>query len=330
MLTTGTGPRDWWQIASQHASAHTAPIIFSFDPTVRMTVVTACMLSFFWTICTHGSDQVVLQRYFSTNSLGAARRSYLMNAATDLTIGALLALCGLALLAFYLQHPSFLPDGIMKVEDGNVTVTSGDKVLPYFFAHQLPAGVGGVVLAVLLCDAMQTLVSGVNSISAVFTNDLFRRLVESGNRRLSDLNLARLLSVAVGLLVTVLGLTVAVYTTRHPELNIVDMMAPAFNMFLGPLACLFLIGMFLNCPPRTAIIAVVCSMLISFAWSYSEPLSEALFGVKCKLSITLTTGVPYVAGFVIAAILGAFDRDPNHPGLAYTWKAVMRRKDEND
>ncbi|HTI50753.1 MAG TPA: hypothetical protein VL475_07375, partial [Planctomycetaceae bacterium] len=271
MWTTGTGPRDWWEIASQQTAGHTRPILFSFDPFTRMTVFSACLLSFFWTICTHGSDQVVLQRYFSTRSLAAARRSYLVNAATDLTIGSLLALCGLALLAFYLQHPTFLPKGIMEIEGAQVTVKSGDKVLPYFFAHQLPAGIGGVVLAVLLCDAMQTLVSGVNSISAVFTNDLFRRISASHGGGLTDLRLARLLTVVVGLAVTVLGVAVA-YMAQHSGKNIVDMMAPAFNMFLGPLASLFLIGMFLKCTSRTAIIAVVCSVVISFVWSYSKEL----------------------------------------------------------
>ena len=159
--TTGTGPMDWWRIASENSSAHTKPILFSFDPTVRMTVVTAAMLSFFWTICTHGSDQIVLQRYFSTTSLKSARRSYIVAALTDLIIGVLLALCGLALLAFYLRHPTYLPEGIFVTENGQTVVKHGDKVLPHFFAHQLPAGIGGLILAVLLCDAMQTLVSGV-------------------------------------------------------------------------------------------------------------------------------------------------------------------------
>jgi SSS family solute:Na+ symporter len=326
MGTTGTGPRDWWEIASQHTAGHTHPILFSADPFTRMTVFSACLMSFFWTVCTHGSDQVVLQRYFSTRSLAAARRSYLVNAATDLTIGSLLALCGLALLSFYLQHPTFLPSGIMEIEGTQVIVKSGDKVLPYFFAHQLPAGIGGVVLAVLLCDAMQTLVSGVNSISAVFTNDLFRRISTSAGQRLTDLKLARLLTVAVGLVVTVLALAVA-YMAQHSGKNIVDMMAPAFNMFLGPLASLFLIGMFLKCTSRTALIAVICSTLISFVWSYSKE----LFGPNYQLTITLATGVPYLCSFAIAAILGKLlDPSSAHPGLAYTWQAVMRRHDENE
>ncbi len=322
MWTTGTGPADWWETASQHTAGHTRPQWFSFDPTVRMTVFTAVLLSFFWTICTHGSDQVVLQRYFSTASLSAARRSYVVSALTDLTIGVLLGLCGLALLAFYLKYPQYLPDGILTTENGQVVVRNGDRVLPHFFAHQLPAGVGGVVLAVLLCDAMQTLVSGVNSISAVFTADIFGRLYPDGQRRWSELNLAKMLTIVVGLLVTGLGIAVA-YLARHSGRNIIDMMAPAFNMFLGPLAALFLIGMFLKCTARVAIPAVLCGVVISFVWSYWKE----LFGTSYQPSITLATAVPYLASFLIAAVLGRFvKKNPDYPGLAYTWSAVMRRK----
>lgn len=321
MWTTGTGPSDWWRIASENSAGHAKPIVFSWDPTVRMTMVTAAVLNFFWTICTHGSDQVVLQRYFSTTSLKSARRSYIVNAMTDVTIGVLLALSGLALLAFYLQNPTYLPEGIFVPENGGVTVKQGDKVLPYFFAHQLPAGIGGVILAVLLCDAMQTLVSGVNSISAVFTEDLFGRMKREKSNLFTHLGLAKFLTVVVGLFVTCTANGVA-YLAEHSGRNIIDMMAPAFNMFLGPLSSLFLIGMFLKCDGRVALFAVACSSVISFFWSYWQ----ILFGTSYQPTITLATAVPYLASFGIAAVLGLFIRaKPGDEGLEYTWWNVMKR-----
>ncbi len=324
--TTGTGPFDWWQIATEHTESHTKLKLFSLDPTVRTTVFTAVCMSFFWTICTHGSDQVVLQRYFSTRSLASARRSYLVNAMTDVTVGALLALSGLALLSFYLQHPTFLPTEIMSEEGGKVIVHRGDRVLPHFFAHQLPAGFGGIALAALLCDAMQTLVSGVNSISAVFTPETPANADERSKGKLSSLTLARLMTFAVGLLVTGLGIAVS-YMAQRSGRNILEMMAPAFNMFLGPLASLFLIGMFLKCTARSLIPAVLCSLAISFVWSYWKE----LFGTEKQPTFTLTTAIPYLSSYLIAAFLSLFgDRNSNHPGLAYTWKAVMSRPDENE
>ena len=69
LWTTGTGPTHWWATVTANTPKHTNPQLFSFDVTTRVTVFTAIVSMFFWTICTHGSDQVVLQRYFSTSSL---------------------------------------------------------------------------------------------------------------------------------------------------------------------------------------------------------------------------------------------------------------------
>ena len=129
------------------------------------------------------------------------------------------------------------------------------------------------------------------------------------------------MTVVVGLIVTALSLGVA-FEVQRSEKNIIDMMAPAFNMFLGPLASLFLIGMFLSCRTHTVIFAASCSLVISFIWSYWK----ILFGTPWEPSITLTTAVPYLSGFVIAAIVSFIANDrADDPGRDYMWRAVMRR-----
>ncbi|MGE0606819.1 MAG: sodium/solute symporter [Pirellulales bacterium] len=343
MWATGAGPTQWWTSISSVATHKTSPPIFSWDITVRMTVVTAMVHTFFWTICTHGSDQVVLQRYFSTESLGAARRSYIVNAISDISVGLLLALSGLALHYFYLQEGAVLPDGLSV--DGRA-----DEVLPYFFAHQLPAGFGGLILAGFLCDAMQTLVSGVNSITAVATQDVFKRLFPGGKRLMKEMSLARLVTVAMGLLVTGLAFFVAQHV-EHSGRNIVDLMPRMFNLFLGPLASVFLIGMFLpRCTARSTIAAVAVGLLVAVVWSWwgeipavcsylglhdtadwlVEILGRDEQGKPKTPTITLTIAIPYLTSFLLAALCGMlFDKGGEHPGRRYTWLAVMRRASEN-
>src|SRR6478735_9436082 len=95
-LDSGSGPLVWWQVAGEHSAAHRQVEWFSLDPTKRMTFGTALMSGFFWQICTHCSDQVVLQRYASTPSLAAARKSYITNMVSLLSITSLLGISGLA------------------------------------------------------------------------------------------------------------------------------------------------------------------------------------------------------------------------------------------
>ena len=104
-----TGPAEWWRIASEHRPEHTSPPFFSLDPTVRVTIAFVMFNNFFWTVCTHGSDQVVLQRYFSTASLKAARRSYLINLCVDIGMATLLAMAGCAERRSYTPPPATTP-----------------------------------------------------------------------------------------------------------------------------------------------------------------------------------------------------------------------------
>jgi solute:Na+ symporter, SSS family len=342
MWATGEGPLGWWNAVGEQRRAHVTPQFFSFDITVRFTIVTAIANIFFWTICTHGSDQVVLQRYFSTTSLSAARRSYIVNAISEVAIGLLLALSGLALLRFYLRFPDWLP-GDLSLQK------SADQVFPYFFSHQLPAGLGGLILAGFLCDAMQTLVSGVNSVTAVATKDVFERLYPQGQRWLNELTLARIVTVALGITVTLLAEAVA-YLSHDSGLNIIDLMPKTFNMFLGPLASLFLIGMFLpRCGGKAAVTAVLLALLLAITWNYwgdipgmlrRVGLTDAAASWQSILgtndqgrpktpTISLSTGLPYLTSFCVAAVLATVFRacglDQRHGGRDYNWFAVMRR-----
>ena len=329
---TGQGPTGWWAHIKSHYPGHTEPIIFSWDLTTRITIVTAIINNFFWEICTHGSDQVVLQRYFSTTSLRSARRSYLVNAISATAMSLLLTLCGLALLSFYLAHSNFLPAD-MSLE------SKPDELLPHFFAHQLPVGFGGLILAGFLCDAMQTLESGVNSITAVATRDVFERLFPGGRKYLSSLVLARIVTVSMGLLVTCIAFAVE-YHTRTSKSNIIDLMPKAFNLILGPLASLFFIGMFLpRCRGRSALIGGIMGLLVAIGWSWWPQLCELAARhsydagkweqlAKLKPTFTLTIALPCLSSLAIAGICGLLFDGGDHPGRQYSWWAVMRRPAE--
>ena len=340
VYATGTGPVSWWETAAAKATGHEPAPFFTLDLTVRVTVVTAVMNMFFWTISTHGSDQVVLQRYFSTNSLGAALRSYLVNVTAEVTMLLLLAFSGLALLAFYLENPGLLPAGTDAMK-------MGDTLFTHFLSHQLPAGVAGLIMAGFLCDAMQTLESGVNAITAVATTDIIERLGWNKRWRLSNLAVARIITLAISLVVTLIAYQIAYKAIVEKE-QIIDMMPKFFNMFLGPLAGLFFIGMFLPwASARSAVPAVLCGLTLSWLWSWwkeivvwiaknvTTQLRDALewswwrefFGGERTPTVLLAVAVPCCTTFFIAAVLSCIiERRGANAGAAYAWWPVMRRE----
>ncbi len=314
-LDTGEGPLAWWNAAGTHSKAHTQPEWFSLDPTRRMTLGTALIAGFFWQICTHVSDQVVLQRYAATPSLAAARNSYITNMVSVLAITTLLMVSGLALLHFYVRHPELLPAGASPEQ-------VGDKLMPHFFANQLPLGFGGLILANFLCDAMQTLVSGVNSVTAVASQDVLEHSRWAREKAHDRLGTARVLTFALGLATTLIALGVA-SLAQSTEMNIFDLMPPAFNVFLGPLGALFLIGLFLpRATARTALLSIGAALVVSFLWNYDV----LLFGKQYDLSVCGAIAVPCTFGFVLAAALSlVIETGQDHRGSRFTWWEVMKR-----
>jgi solute:Na+ symporter, SSS family len=347
-ILDGTGPADWWRQAAENSNRqHTSPPFFSTDLTERVTVVTAFISTFFWTICTHGSDQVVLQRYFSTSDLKAARKSYLVNMVVDLGMACLLSLAGLALLAFYTHHTGLLGEG-------QSVLTMSDKLFPYFLGHQLPAGCAGLIISAFLCDAIQTLESGANAITAVVskdvlptrrpdTTDVRQDNRESNEAAKAELTGSRLLTIIVALVVTGLACWVAHLQETH-KLTIIDMMPKFFNMFVGPMAGMFFSGMFLRrCTAGTLLPAAACGIILAVVWSWWEflpfgaSLSETLFGSDQRPTFLLSIALPCLTTVGLAALFSLiFGSSAPKPGDQYTWMSVVRsgtkvaKKTENE
>lgn len=315
LVVDGTGPVDWWRTASSTEGRNNLPPVFSWDITVRVTILYAMINNFFWTVCTHGSDQVVLQRYFSTSSLKSARKSYFVNFLVDITMASLLSLCGLALLAYYLKHPDQTPDGESAVK-------GADKLFPHFLGNQLPAGFAGLIISAFLCDAIQTLEAGVNAITAVAANDVVPRLRRGRPRILSDLTFARVLSIVITIAVTANAYFVANRVQAIGE-TIVGMMPKFFNMFVGPLASLFIIGMFFRrCTARSAVPAVLCGFAVSVLWSWWPE----IIGTEWRPSFLLAIAAPCLTSLLFAWLLSwLVERPDDSQGKQFTWRAIVSK-----
>mgnify|MGYP003599562277 CR=1 FL=1 len=320
----GTGPIAWLHTARDHGLGSIE--VVDFNITVRVTMLTAFISIFFWEICTHGSDQVVLQRYFSTSSLRAARRSYLTNLGVNLLMALLLAMAGLALLSFFVNHRDLWPttDGVPE---------RADRLFPHFLGSHLPPGCAGLVIAAFLCDAIQTLEAGVNSITAVATNDLVPRLRRGGRRRFSELGFVRVMVVGVCLVVTCNAYFVSFVIDAY-KYGLMEMLPKFFNLFVGPLASMFFIGMFLpRATTRTVLPSVAVGMTVAVLWNWWAQIVgthhawwRATFGSGDPPTFLLAIAVPTLTTFGTAALLSlVVERGGWHPGHDYTWRAVLRR-----
>ena len=152
-------------------------------PWLGVVVASATIGVWYW--CT---DQFIIQRTLAAKNLTNARRGAIWGGALKLCPVFLFLVPGM--LGFALWHNNVTVNGtpfqelMYKVVDG-AKVIDGDKVFPTLVQSLLPVGFRGLVVAGMIAALMSSLASLFNSVSALFTVDVYQKLrPETPARRL--------------------------------------------------------------------------------------------------------------------------------------------------
>lgn len=206
---------------------------FSLDPTIRVTVFNVVVSLVVYRVATSASDQTAVQRYMTTKDVKAARRSYLTTEVAMLAVTVLLGLLGFALLGFFTQFPAALAAGMTIKADA-------DLLYPVFIANYLPIGVSGLVVSGALAAAMSSVDSGVNSITAVVTQDILPRLKRAPANDQAEVKLARQLAVGIG--VCIIGFS---FLMKYVPGNFLEMTNRSANLVIQPIFALFVLALWI-------------------------------------------------------------------------------------
>jgi len=118
--------------------------------------------------------------------------------------------------------------------------------------------------------------------------------------------------------------------------NIIDTCLRTFDCALGPLAAMFIVGMFVpHVGQKPIVISVICGVILAFSIAWWTELGwllgliegESLDAVRETVgrpSSFLALPVASVFTFLLAAILGGFMKSPDYEKVApLTWKGVV-------
>ncbi len=252
--------------------------IFSWNLSTRVTLIGSAIASFCWWVCTAGSDQVVIQRYLATRDAKSARRAFLINVISDMSISFLLYTVGFALLGFFLANHQLLSTGKNLIADA-------DYLFPRFIANYLPMGLAGLVVAGMFAAAMSSLDSGINSIVTVFTRDFIVRLrkgeLTDKEHANDDLKLAKYLVLGIGIFVVLIGSQMG----KVPG-NIFEVTNKTNGLFVGPLFGLFFLALFVrNANAFGAIIGTIYGFMTAFMFAYWDKITGADYSLSFQLII---------------------------------------------
>ncbi len=220
------------------------PEFLSWRPTVRITLWSALIGTFVAFLTRYGADQMVVQRYFTARSLGAAVRGFWWNVFAALTALLLLVFLGLAIAAASAGSPA--------------------PAMARFgaFAKTLPFGLTGILAAGLLAATMSSIDSGLNACMASWMTDFEKQPPEAAVDWRQESRYRRfvfLLTVVTILLAYVVGRTGDLFSVVNRVINGMG----------SPLLALLLLGMFSrSCNARGAWIGGIIGTLASLAISF--------------------------------------------------------------
>jgi len=227
------------------------------------------------------SDQAVVQRYLTTHSESEAQKAVWTNALLAIPASLIFSLMGIALFVFYKTHPDLL-----------APLQKNDQILPWFVAHQMPAGLAGLVIAGVFAAAMSSLDSSMHSICTALSNDFVGRFRKDWGDA-NQLKFARVLVAGLGILGTTLALVMSTMDTGH----LFDFLIGLMGLLGSPLAGLFLLGLFAKrATAFHAWVGVSCSLIALIFSKYFTHLNGLLYGL-------VGIGICVGAGFVSSLLL---------------------------
>ena len=133
---------------------------FSPDPAVTYTFWAGLVGGSLFSMASHGTDQLIVQRLLTCRDLRSSQRALIGSGVAVIAQFALFLVLGLGLWAFY----------------GGRAFESSDQIFPLFIIEELPPGVTGLLIAAVFAAAMSSLSSSINSLASTTAYDFWAPL----------------------------------------------------------------------------------------------------------------------------------------------------------
>jgi SSS family transporter len=263
---------------------------FTWDVTRSYTFWSGVIGGMFLTTATHGTDQMMVQRYLCARTAGDARAALLWSGLVVFVQFALFLTIGAMLYVYYTQHA---PAEIAAFTvDGRV---QGDRVFPYFVVNHLPPGLVGLVLAAVLAAAMSTLSSSLNSSAAAVMGDFVSTAAKRVRDEAALLRLSRRTTLVFGALQAIAAIAALALSRRVVD-EVLGIAAFTNGLILG----LFLLGtLTTRVRERSALAGLAAGTVVMLGVKLGTAISWQWY-------VVIGSAVTFTVGLVAAP---ALDRD---------------------
>ncbi len=154
----GLVPGGWGEILSQAGEAGKLQMFdLSFDPGVAYTLWAGVLGGAVFSMASHGTDQLIVQRILTTRTLRESQWAMIGSGIGALIQFLVFLMIGLGLWVFY----------------AGAEFTRSDEIFATFIVQSLPSGVTGLLIAGVFAAAMSSLSSSINALASSSVYDFW-------------------------------------------------------------------------------------------------------------------------------------------------------------
>jgi Na+/proline symporter len=264
----------------------------SFDEFIRQpyTLITAIVGGAVFSLASHGTDHLLVQRVLATGSLRSGQKAMIWSGILAMLQFGLFLGIGLLLFMFY--------EGVSAEALGLATT---DEIFAKFIVEHLPVGISGLIVAALFAAAMSSLSSSLNSLASSTTYDLYKPYFGKSNTDAEDLAISRKITLVWGIILSVSAIFFAFLQLQGGERPaIVELGLGIASYTYGGLLGAFLLGMLFDKPDKRDAMIGFFTGLFALLFMVQGPIQNVLPGNGLAIAWPLYT----LVGSLIVVLTG--------------------------
>ncbi len=262
---------------------------FSFDISMENGAWVALIGGTIMWLQYYATDQSQVQRMFASKSVAAAKQSMLVSAFVMNGIYFVFMIVGLIMFSYY----------------GGKAFPSSNAVLIDFILTKIPSGILGLMIAAVFAAAMSSVDSLLNSISTVFTKDIYERHISKG--RTASLKTSMLFTAVVAIIICLFTLMAFVGTTS----SVLAVVGGYISFLCGSILAVFILAMFTEKANDTGTaIGFVAGVIVTAIVANNTPINWLWYNLVGGV-------VSIIVGYVCSILIK--DKTPENTA-AFTYK----------
>jgi len=268
-------PGGWSEVAAVAGPVGKFTLLnLSWDLADPYTLLGGIIGGAFITFSSHGSDQLMVQRYLACGNQRKSQIALIVSGVIVILQFLLFLVIGVMLYAFYQHFP-------LEHELDQI-----NRIFPIFIVDEMPAGVSGLIIAAIFAAAMSTLSGSLNSLSSSFMNDYYRSFIRRNATDAHYLKASRISTLSWGVILILVSLL-----ARNWGEEVLQTALTITSFTMGSVLGVFLLGLLLkNCNQNIGLFAMLTGLGVMVLVVLTPDIAWTWY-VLIGSSITLISGL---------------------------------------